>query len=71
MSVKAPTFDWESGETRMERLPDAPVTEFVSYFLSNRAWHDDIEAVHLRVRRLKRAIAEAKAAKVKPVAPVA
>jgi len=68
MSVKAPAFDWESGETKMERLPDAPVTEFVSYFLGNRAWHDDIEAVHTQVRKLRRAISAAKAVKAK--APV-
>ena len=70
MSVKAPAFDWETGETKLERLPDAPVTEFVTYFLSTRAWHDDIEAVHRQVGKLRRAISESRAAKAaaKPVA---
>lgn len=63
MSVEAPSFDWETGATKLERLPDKAVSEFVTYFLSTRAWHDDIEAVHTQVRKLRRAISATKIAR--------
>jgi hypothetical protein len=52
--MKLAKFDWDKGEDVPFRANDKVVAEFVQFFLSSKAWHDDIELIHKRVRRLRR-----------------
>lgn len=63
-------FDWNSGLDVPYEPNTKAVEDFIQFMTGSRAWHDDLELVHKRVRRLKRDISlpNEPAAKKKKVA---
>lgn len=55
-------FDFDDSQVKQLQISNAPLEEFANFFLNTRAWHDDLDAVHLRVRKLRRQIADEKIA---------
>lgn len=55
-------FDFDDSQVKQVQISNAPLEEFANFFLNTRAWEDDIDAVHRRVRKLRRSIADEKIA---------
>ena len=47
-------FNWQTGQNDPFPVNDKAVESFVQFMLDSRAWHDDIELVHKKVRTLRR-----------------
>lgn len=56
MKINLTKFDWILGQDVPFKVNPKAVEEFVQFILNSRAWHDDLELVHKRVRRLRRDI---------------
>jgi hypothetical protein len=46
-------FDWNTGKDVPHKANDEAVEAFVNFFLNSKAWHEDIELVHKKVRKLR------------------
>jgi hypothetical protein len=46
-------FDWNKGEDVLFRVNEKAVEAFVNFMLNSKAWHDDLELVHKKVRKLR------------------
>jgi hypothetical protein len=51
-------FNWQTGQNDPFPVNEKAVERFVQFMLDSRAWHDDIELVHKKVRALRRDAAE-------------
>jgi len=47
-------FNWNTGAMDPFPVNEKAVERFVAFMLTSKAWHDDLELVHRRVRELKR-----------------
>jgi hypothetical protein len=54
MSITLTRFNWQTGQNDPFSVNDKAVESFVQFMLDSRAWHDDIELVHKKVRTLRR-----------------
>jgi len=50
------SFNWSTGKEDPFPVNEKAVEKFVQFFLSSKAWHDDIELVHKKVRDLRRGV---------------
>jgi hypothetical protein len=54
MSIVLTSFNWNTGQEDPFPVNEKAVEKFVQFFLSSKAWHDDIELVHKKVSALRR-----------------
>jgi hypothetical protein len=60
-------FDWAVGENVAYEANDEAVETFVNFMLNSKAWHDDIDLVQKKVRKLRAdGFGEARAKKKQP-----
>lgn len=52
--IKLKRFDWDAGQDVEYRANEKEVEKLVNFFLNSKAWHDDIEIVHKKVRAFRR-----------------
>ena len=53
-------FDWLKDKTVRFRANDREVQKFVNFMLNSKAWHDDLELIHKKVREFRRKVEIAK-----------
>jgi hypothetical protein len=51
--IKLKRFDWDKGQDVEYRANEKEVEKLVNFFLNSKAWHDDIEIVHKKVRAFR------------------
>jgi hypothetical protein len=64
--VKLEKYDWDKGQNVPYRVNEKIVEKFVNFMLNSRAWHEDLDIVHKKVRELRRDVAYVPAAKEAP-----
>ena len=50
------SFNWGTGQEDPFPVNEKAVEKFVQFFLSSKAWHDDVELVHKKVSDLRRSV---------------
>ena len=51
--IQLTRFDWEKGQDVPYKVNEKAVEKFVNFMLNSKAWHDDLELVHKKVRQLR------------------